>query len=177
MARLPYFDLEQASPTYKKMIGARPPLNLYRMLPHGGAVGEGFLALGGAILRESELDPTLRELVILRVGALSGASYEIHQHRRVARKAGVPENKIESVLDHGAAEPDPNVFSDLEIRLIRFTDAVVRDVKAPAPLYEAVASVLSNKQLIEVLMTIGFYMLVSRFLENLEIDIENPPVV
>jgi hypothetical protein len=71
MARLPYFDLEQASPTYKKMIGARPPLNLYRMLPHGGAVG-GFLALGGAILRESELDPTLRELVILRVGALSG---------------------------------------------------------------------------------------------------------
>jgi membrane-bound ClpP family serine protease len=69
------------------------------------------------------------------------------------------------------------VFTDLESRLIRFTDAVVRDVKAPAPLYEAVASLLSNKQLIEVLMTIGFYMLVSRFLENLEIDIENPPVV
>jgi 4-carboxymuconolactone decarboxylase len=30
--------------------------------------------------------------------------------------------------------------------------------------------------LVELLMTIGFYMLVSRLLENLEVDIEDPPV-
>jgi len=85
MARVPYFDLAQASDTYRQLIGSRPPLNLYRMLPHAGKVAEGFLALGGAILRENRLDSRLREIAILRVGLLCGSSYEVHQHRRVAR--------------------------------------------------------------------------------------------
>ncbi|MGT2494303.1 hypothetical protein ACU4GD_37085 [Cupriavidus basilensis] len=52
---------------------------------------------------------------------------------------------------------------------------MVHDVKAPAPLYAKVAAALDGQMMVELLATIGFYMLVSRLLENLEVDIENPP--
>lgn len=176
MARIPYFDLDHASPALRSLLAARRPLNIYRMVAHGGATAEGFLALGGAILRHSTLDATLRELVILRVGALSSASYEIHQHRRVARQAGVPQAKIEAVLANADGSPDYEAFSAMEMDVLRFVDAVVRQVKAPQHLFDAVVATMPPQQLVELMMTIGFYMLVSRFLETLEVDLEDSPV-
>ena len=176
MARIPYFDLDQASPAIRDMVASRPPLNIYRMVAHGGPTAEGFLALGSAILRRSALDPQLRELVILRVGALCGSHYEVFQHRRVAAQAGVPPAKIEAVLRQPQGEPEAGAFSALELDVLRFADAVVREVKAPQPLFDAVAAALPHQQVVELMMTIGFYMLVSRLLENLEVDLEDPPV-
>jgi alkylhydroperoxidase family enzyme len=176
MARIPYLDLADAAPEFAELLKSRAPLNIYRMIAHGGDTGTGCLALGSAILTKSTLDPKLRELVILRVGALSGAKYEVFQHRRVAARAGVPAAKIESVLADPVAAPDASVFDALECALLRYTDAVVREVKAPEPLFRAVASRLTHRQLVELMMTIGYYMLVCRLLENLEVDIEDPPV-
>jgi alkylhydroperoxidase family enzyme len=168
MARIPYFDLEQASGPLKERIGSRPPLNIYRMIAHGGDAGEGFLALGSALLRDNELDDRLRELVILRVGILSRADYEVHQHKRVAERVGVPKEKVEALYDG----PDAAIFDQTERTVLRFTDQVLFDVKAGPSLFEAVNRLLPHRQLVELLMTIGYYMMVSRFLENLEVDIE-----
>jgi len=74
--------MAQAPPEFAALMSARRPLNIYRMLPHAGPAGQGFLKLGGALLRENALDAQLREVAILRVGHLSKASYEVHQHRR-----------------------------------------------------------------------------------------------
>ncbi|RYE52642.1 MAG: carboxymuconolactone decarboxylase family protein, partial [Hyphomicrobiales bacterium] len=41
--------------------------------------------------------------------------------------------------------------------------------------FDDVSSRLPHQQLVELMMTIGFYMLVSRLLENLEVDIEETP--
>lgn len=169
MARIPYFNISQAAPEYNQMLQGRPPLNLYRMLPHAGpAASVGFLKLGGALLREGSLDPKLREIVILRVGMLSDAGYEVYQHKRVARAVGLSEEKIAG-LAQGADHP---AFDDLERLVIRFTDAVVRDVKAPEALFNAIQSSMDTRMVNELLLTIGFYMMVSRYLENLEVDIE-----
>ncbi|MBC7598625.1 MAG: carboxymuconolactone decarboxylase family protein [Polaromonas sp.] len=177
MARIPYFDLSQASPQIRAVVVNRPPLNIYRVVAHGGATAEGFLALGSAILRGSELDPQLRELVILRVGALSQAHYEIYQHRRVAAQAGVPVEKIEAVLQNADHAATCATFTDLEQAVLNYTDAVVRHVKAPADLFDPVSAALPPQQLVELHMTIGFYMLVCRLLENLEVELEDPPVL
>jgi len=152
------------------MVASRRALNIYRMVAHGGPTGEGFLALGNALLRHSDLDPRIRELVILRVGALCGCAYEIFQHRRIATEAGVPGKKIEAVLD--ASKTDGEVFTRFESDVLFYTDAVVHQVKAPEALFNALASVLPPKQIVELTTTIGFYMLVCRLLENLEVDLE-----
>src|SRR5947208_6441705 len=110
MARIPYFEMKQASPEYREMLKGRHNLNLYRMLPHATTIAPGFLRMGGAILRESELDPLLREVAILRVGILSKASYEVHQHKRVARNVGMSEDKIAALEN----DPQSAVFTPIE---------------------------------------------------------------
>jgi alkylhydroperoxidase family enzyme len=169
MARIPYPDLDALPDDVKSFVGRiRPMLNIYRMLPHAETSLYGFMKLGNALLFKAELDPILRELVILRVGYLSDATYEIHQHLVVARHVGVPADKIAAAKQG----PDAKVFSPLERAILRFTDEVVRDVKASDAAYEAVAKYLSHREISELLLTIGFYMMVSRFLENLEVEIE-----
>ena len=173
MARIPYFDLAQAPASYTEMLGSRPPLNLYRMLPHAGKAAEGFLRLGGALLRDNELDARLREIAILRVGLLSGAGYEVHQHKKLARKLGLADAKV-AALAPGA---DASALDELELQVLRFTDEVFHRVKAPDAMFDAMRARLSTRALAELVLTIGFYMMVCRFLENFEVDIEPPGVV
>jgi len=169
VARIPYFDLAQAPQAYRDLLGDRPPLNLYRMLPHAGPAAIGFLKLGGALLRGGELDPRLREIAILRVGMLSGASYEVHQHRRVARRAGLADEKIAALVERGG---DRAVFDEQERFVLDFTDQLVREVKAPDEMFREAQRRFAPRPLAELVLTIGFYMMVSRFLENFEVDIE-----
>jgi len=169
MARTAYFDLAQAPEAYKELLGDRPPLNLYRMLPHAGPAAIGFLQLGGALLRRGELDPQLREIAILRVGVISGASYEVHQHKRVARNAGLAPAKIAALTE---SVGELSVFDERERFVIAFTDQLVHHVKANDVMFAQAQSLFNARQLAELVLTIGFYMMVSRFLENYEVDIE-----
>ncbi|MFS2167989.1 carboxymuconolactone decarboxylase family protein [Variovorax sp. Varisp62] len=177
MARIPYFDLAEAPAELHALLGGRPPLNIYRMVAHGGATAQGFLALGSSILRHSSLPVSLRELVILRVGALCGSSYEVTQHRRVGAQAGVSSARIDAVLDHPQGSVDRASFDGLECRVLDFADAVVRQVKAPREMFDALAAELPHQQLMEIVMTIGYYMLVCRVLENFEVDLEGSDVL
>jgi alkylhydroperoxidase family enzyme len=173
MARVPYVDVSAMPEPLQRALGDQPPLNIFRALANAPRAARGFLGLGGALLRRGELDPQLRELVIVRVGLISGAAYEVHQHRHLARAVGVPQEKLDG-LDGNL---DDDTFTGHERDVLRFTDAVVTDVKAPDELYEPVASALSDGELCELLLVIGFYMLVSRVLENLEVEIEEDNVI
>jgi alkylhydroperoxidase family enzyme len=170
MARLPYVDLDAMSPAYRELLASRRPLNLYRMLPHAPAACEPFLGLGGALLRHSALDAGLREVAILRVGFLSRASYEVHQHKRLARSLGMSDATIAAI----EAGPEAPVLTDSERLVMRFTDQLVHHVKAPDALFDEVRQALGERALAELVLTIGFYMMVCRFLENFEVDIEPP---
>jgi len=170
---MPYFDLADASAAYQALIGSRPPLNLYRMLPHAGPAAEGFLHLGGALLRQNQLDARLREIAILRVGLLSGASYEVHQHRRVARNVGLADDKV-AALEIGA---DPAALDERERFVLAFTDQVVQQVRADDAMFAQAQRYFPPRELAELVLTIGFYMMVSRFLENFGVDIEPPGTI
>ncbi len=167
MPRLTHLDRASLPPEIAALWDRRP-LNLYRVIAHAKTAAPGFLALGRALLTDSELDPRLRELVILRVGAISKAGYEIHQHKRLAKSVGLSDEEIGAAL----RERSDHCLPEFTRQVLRFTDSVVFEVKAPEPLYTAVASQLSERQIAELLLTIGFYMLVSRFLENTEVEIE-----
>lgn len=168
MARIPYFDMDRAPASYTELLAGRQPLNLFRMLPYAGKAAEGFLQLGGALLRAGELDPRLREIAILRVGILSNAGYEVHQHRRVARRVGLGEDKV-AALENGAAI---DALNEDERAVLAFTDQLVRDVKAPRDMFRDMHRRLGERALAELVLTVGYYMMVCRFLENFEVDIE-----
>jgi 4-carboxymuconolactone decarboxylase len=69
------------------------------------------------------------------------------------------------------------VYTPLERLVLHFTDEVVQKVKASDALFDELLSHLNHRQMAELVLTIGFYMMVSRFLENFEVEIEPPGVI
>jgi alkylhydroperoxidase family enzyme len=126
--------------------------------------------MGNALLHRCELDPVLRELAIIRVGRLSRAAYEVFQHERIGREVGVAEDKIAALRDATVEAP---VFSDHEKAVLRFADDVVRNVRASDKNLKAVEAFLSPGALVELTLTVGYYMMVCRFLETTGVDGED----
>jgi alkylhydroperoxidase family enzyme len=168
MPRIPYYDVENASGKHAEFLGKlKPHLNIYRMLANSEAGLKSFTRMANALLNRCELDAGLRELAILRVGRLSRAAYEVFQHERIARQSGVAEEKIAALRD---ATIDSAAFSDHEKALLRFTDDVVRNVKASDKTLKAVQAFLSPGAVVELTLTIGYYMMVCRFLETTGVE-------
>lgn len=172
MARLPMLDHNAMPPDLAALLATRPPYNIYRVLAHAPTALARFIPMAGALLNEGELDAQWRELAILRVGALCRSAYEIHQHLRLARLVGTSEARVAHALNLETPMEARDELAPADRAILAFTDAVARDVKAPAALYQDVRALLSDRALTELLMVIGFYMMVSRLLENLEVDLE-----
>jgi len=142
------------------------------MLGHSGELIDGFTKLGTQILNFSSLDPVLREIAIIRVGVLSRAKYEVYQHERIARGMGMSDALIAAIHEGPAAK----VFDEPQRLVMAFTDDVVMNVRASDATFEPMKAQLTFKALQELTITIGYYMLVSRFLETFDVDIEERPV-
>jgi 4-carboxymuconolactone decarboxylase len=168
MARVPYPDPKALAAETQDQLGKLPPLNLFRMMAGGEGLLRAFVRLGNHLLFKSKLPPVLREIAILRVGALSNAGYEVFQHERIARGLGMTDALIAAIR----VGPDDPAFDDLQRLVMRYTDDVVRNVRASDATFEPLRAALSLQELQELTVTIGYYMTASRFLENFDIDIE-----
>src|SRR2546429_5606128 len=93
MARLPYADPERIPEPVREALQAVPPLNVFRMTANAETAFRPWLAFGGALLSSLELDPRVRELVILRVARLCGSEYEWVQHVPIAHSAGASDEE------------------------------------------------------------------------------------
>ena len=172
MARIEYFDPESASPQIVKALEGKKKINIFRMIANSDGAGAEVLALGQRLSHGSSLDHVDREVVILRVGHLSEASYEIKQHTAVARRVGLSEKKIQAIGDYPVTD---YVFDDDEVDLIAFTDAVVRETTPPEDVFRRVEKRFTKSQLVELVLLIGFYMMVSRVMNTFEVDHESGP--
>lgn len=168
MARLPYPDPGTLDPNTRSFLDRLPPLNVFRMMAHGEGLLAAFARFGNHLLFRTELDPTLREIAILRVGVLSNAGYELFQHERIARDLGMSDGLIAAVH----AGPDAAELDDLQRLVVLFTDDVVANVRAGDESFVPLLERLSVREVQELVMTIGYYMAVSRFLETFDVDIE-----
>ena len=171
MARLPYPAPADLTPANRALLEGLPQLNIFKMLAGSGPSFAPFMALINAYLNEGLLNAELRELVILRVGHLCGSSYELHQHVRVSRVLGLSEPRIAATA---GTLPSPH-FSDAENACLALADDLTANVKGKAPLVEAVRTHLGDAATQELIIIIGVYLLVCRFLETLEIEIEDVP--
>lgn len=169
MARLPYVDPESLDPDTRKILDKQPPLNIFRTLAHAGNAFHQFSRLGNALLFRSDLDPILREMAIVRVGLLSEAVYEVDQHERISRKIGMDEAKLQA-LKNGSADP---VFTDLERLVIRFAEELVAGPRVTEETFRACQRHFDNRQMVELTLTCGFYLMTARFLETMQVDLED----
>jgi alkylhydroperoxidase family enzyme len=172
MARLPYVDKENAPQGVREVLERLPAeLNIFRMLANGENLFRPFLGLGTAILSNAGFDPKLRELVILHVGRISRGEYEWVQHVPIGKAFGVSDEQI-AALERGDA--DAACFDARERAVLNFTREVVEEVKASDAVFAETAKHLDAREIVELLVTIGYYMTIARLTETTGIEIDGP---
>ena len=173
MARLEYVDIdaEKAKPLAKRIVAERGQmLHIYRMLLHSPAVSEGWLAMMTAIRQRCALAGDLRELCIMRIAQLNGATYEAEQHHAFALKEGVSEAQLAELEDW----ENSKLFSKLQRAVLDYTDTMTIDVKVPDKVFAAVRGHFDESGMIELTATIASYNMVSRFLVALGVEGSDP---
>lgn len=169
MPRLPYPDLATLDEASRRRLEERLPLNIYRMLCHAPTFFPGWMDLGRAVLYEAQLPARLRELAILRVALLSRSAYELHQHRKIALAVGLTADQIDAVAD----DPSGPLFDERERTVLAATDQLVRDVRIDDHLFGGMRTLLGDRQVMELVISVSFYMMVARVIENSGVPIED----
>ena len=168
MARVPYPDSKSLSDDTQAALGKLPPINIFKMMAGGEGLLAAFTRMGTYLLYKTKLDPILREIAIIRTGVLSRAAYEVHQHERIGRDLGMSEALITAI--HAGSEDKS--FTDMQRLVMLYTDDVVRNVRASDATFQPLQGRLSLQELQELTVTVGYYMMVSRFLETFDVEIE-----
>lgn len=170
MARLPYIEPADAPERMRTALEALPPLNIFRMLANAETVAEPCLRLGGALLTQMQLDPKLRELAILQVAHQSEAEYEWVQHVAIGMHAGLTDVQIAAVESGNITDAD--ALGEAERAVLAFTDEVVRQPRAGDATYAALRQHLDPRETVELLLTVGYYLMLARVMTTLDIELD-----
>ena len=173
MARIPYADpaqpdLKEAAETIRasrKKIG-----HLHRMLLHAPPIAQGWINMYDAVRWNSTLSGRIRELVICRIAASNGASYEWNAHAPIALQEGMTQAQLDAL----PAWEGSALFDATECAALAYCDAMTKQVHVPDDIAKAVRDLFPSRQLVELTVTIAGYNCVSRVLEALEIKGSDP---
>ncbi len=168
MARVEYSDPAKHNDRTRELLGKNRNANIFRMMAHSPSYLEQYCRLGGAIRHKGELDPIVRELAITRTGILCEAPYEIIAHKRIGKNVGVTDEQNEA-LEHWEKA---TCFNDVQRAALAFTDEIVRSRKPTDATFNAIASKLTPAALIELQLSVGFYIMTSKFLETFAVDMQ-----
>src|SRR6267378_5742807 len=168
MARIDYSDPAKANDRTRELLGKNRNANIFRMMSHSPSYFEQYCRLGGAIRHKGELDPIVRERAITRTGILCEAPYEVVAHKRIGKGVGVTDEQNAALEDWKSA----TCFDDLQRAALAFTDEIVTLHKPTDATFNAVVAKLTPAALIELQLSVGFYIMTSKFLETFAIDME-----
>ena len=151
--------------------GTDEPMHIFTTL--GRADPELFrrwLGFGGALLAGS-LPGRLRELVILRTAARFGGRYEWAQHIELAEAQGVTPAELAALSD-GEGALDTVAWAPVERAALRAVDETADDGAVSDGTWETLAAGLQESELIELLMLIGHYLMLTTVLGSLRMQLE-----
>lgn len=117
------------------------------------------------------LDRRLRELLIMRIGWLTGSDYEWTQHWRVAQGLGVSADDLLGVRDWQAYP----AFGPAERAVLAATDDVVRNGAVSAESWAACEREFGADPavLVELVTAIGAWRMVVSILDSLRVPLED----
>lgn len=171
MSRIPYLDETDArvSPELLASILARRDgelTELDRLLIHSEPVARGWHAMFGALAGHYTLDIRIREVALVRIGYLTGAKYQLHQHKLIAEQAGFTAEEIAGL----ASWENSELFDRRERAVLAYTDAMTQSVQVPDGIFSELAHHFEASQIVELTANIAGYNMVARFMEALQLE-------
>jgi len=120
------------------------------------------------LLENNKLDTRLRELMIMRIGWVTGSVYEWTQHWRVATTAGIPPEDILAVRDWRNSDR----LGAADKAILAATDECLAGGSITDASWEEVAKHVTNPgQQVEFVIAMGNWMMFSLLFRNLRIPL------
>jgi len=172
--RLPPLDPDQCDAQQREvleplLVGATR--NIYLTLVRAPEVARTMTTFGRTVRGES-LTARHRETLILRTGWNCRSNYEFAQHRRIALAAGMDEADVQRIIDG----PEADGWDAVERTLCRLADELHHDNAVSDATWDALAAVYSEPQLVQAVLLVGYYHLVSFGLNAFRVPLESGAV-
>ncbi len=172
MSRLPLVDPASAPEKVREVFEVLPvSLNIFKMAAHAETCFRPLLRLGSAILTEQELAGDIREMAVLLAAKVAGGEYEWVQHVPIAQACGVRDDQI-AALERGDLSAD--CFDAKEKACLSFIDETARISKPSDATFAAAYAHLNEREIVELILTIGYYQMMARLTECTDTDIDEP---
>jgi len=168
MARLRYLDDKEIEPM--PLGDHAKSIHLFRILGHSPGMAQAFHGVGNYIRWDSKIDPRLRELAILQVGYLARSPYEYSHHVKIGQQFGVTDDDIHGMI--AETEGKDSSLEPLAKSVCRAAREMTRDYRVSDATYTALEQEMEGEQLIDLIVTIGFYNCVVRVLASTDMDVE-----
>jgi alkylhydroperoxidase family enzyme len=170
MPLIPYADTDALTGNPREVFSAlKNKLNIFCMMAHAQTCLPPMLRLGQAILSRQKLNKALRETVILAVARLEGGIYEWVQHVPMGERAGCTKEQIAALE---AVRFDDPAFDTRTKAMLALVQEVVQKVKASEAVVEAAKAQFSPQEIVEIILTCGYYMTMARLTETTRVDID-----
>ena len=133
------------------------PFNAFLYSP---ALGWGFNEWIDAETQHTSLSTSVRQVIILTVGAAWHAAYELYAHAAVGKTAGLSD----AVLTAIAQGQEPADLAAPEAAAYRFTQALATRQQVPDDRYQAAVAAFGARGVVEMVHLIGQYLATSALL-------------
>lgn len=146
------------------------PLALFRTFAVHEDLMTRMLPLGAGILGHGRVPAREREIVIHRTCARAGAEYEWGVHKVAFGLAvGLTEEQLVATAAGDAGDP---AWSERDALLIRLADELHDTATVSDGLFAALAGVWGDDVLLELIVTAGWYRLISYVINAARIELE-----
>jgi 4-carboxymuconolactone decarboxylase len=148
----------------------RPVLNLYRELANQPPALAAFLEMSRYVRSGSSLDPGLRELAILATAHELGQQYEVAHHTEAAIGVAVDPAKVAAVAPAGSLD----TLTAAERCAVEFARQAAHTRSCDDAMFGEMQSLFSTEEIVDLVVTTGWYHLCAVILGSLRVEIEAP---
>ncbi len=146
------------------------PLALFRTLAIHEELMSRMRPLGSGILAHGLVEPRDREIIIHRTCARAGAEYEWGVHVvAYGRPLGLTDEQLAATV---AGSADDHAWTERDALLIRLADELHDTSDVSGALWDELSAHFTDKQLLELMITAGWYRLLSYVINGARIERE-----
>lgn len=152
-----------------RVTGTTPP-NLFLVLGRHRRLFRGWLRFASRLMPRGTLPRREAELVILRVGHLRTCEYEIAQHERLGRQAGLTADELARVAE-GASAPG---WTPREAAILTAADELHHDQDLSDHVWARLRGHLDERSTIELVLLVAHYEMLATTIAALRIPTDRP---
>jgi alkylhydroperoxidase family enzyme len=144
-------------------------LNVYRALLNSPPLAQSWFNHSNTVRFRTALDGRLREIMIIRVGHLTGCEYVLRQHvPTLALADGLTLEECDALADWQRSTH----FSARERAALIYADTMTQQIAVPDDVFSELRRHFDDRALVELTVLIASYNMNARVLTALAVDLE-----